>query len=92
MARAGVAGRLAKVEARVVEAGYRHLARQAAAEHGLPLSEVYAELRRAALEIVAHCGPRPDTRAVATWMAERDGEDPEAVYAELLQKRARRKR
>ncbi len=64
-------GRLARVEARIVEASNAHMTRRLAAEHKLPAGELRAELHLFCLELGARCGPAPSGRQQAAVMKRR---------------------
>ncbi len=72
MAAAGVASRLARLEAKVSDAGVAHVARRRAAG-GVPAAEIEAELRRFFGLVRVRLGPRPDREALAELLAEEYG-------------------
>ncbi len=90
MAAAGVASRLARLEAKVSDAGVAHVARRRAAG-GVPAAEIEAELRRFFRLVRVRLDPYHDPRALAELIAEEYGANAAEVFRELRAARAGRK-
>ena len=84
MAARGLTARLGRLEIRVDDAVFAHMARRATeAGDGVSAAEVEAELRRFFRLVAARLGPRPDHRALAELIAERYGANAAEVWANL---------
>ncbi len=92
MASAGLGSRVLRLEGRASEAGLRWMAARDGGANHADVAELYRELRIVSRLVVLRLGPRRDTRAIAELLAERYGQDPDAVEATLRDGRARRER
>ena len=81
MAAGSLAGRLVRLEERMMEAALAHTARRMADAHGVPVGECYAELRSLSQEIAARVGRTSSRRDQHAIMARRYGVDAADVPA-----------
>jgi len=82
--------RVEALEAAAVRRVYWSEAERLAHQYGGSAAAHFEELWRWGVEVARRFGPRPDWYEVARWLAQERGVDPDAVYANMMELKAKR--
>jgi hypothetical protein len=85
----GLRSRLARLEARVTDAGIAHVARRRAGD-GVAATEIEGEMRRFFRLVTLRLGPRPTPEALAALIEDEYGASAGEAYRRLRAEREKR--